>query len=95
MSTKYTAELQDHVLSDWALEEAYDVHLDEVYGTVSIAGLEYPTSQALGDIDPVAYRCGFADWLDSAVSGGAVFELKGAYYSVDPEDYRAEEAEEA
>lgn len=32
--------------------------LDEVYGTVSIAGLEYCTSRAQKEIDPVAYRCG-------------------------------------
>jgi hypothetical protein len=43
-------------------EKDYDEFLDEVYGDVQIAGLKYSTSLALKEIDPVAYRCGFADW---------------------------------
>ena len=39
--------------------------LDECYGTISVAGMEYDTSRALYELDPIAYRVGFNDWLDS------------------------------
>lgn len=46
-------------------EQEYDDFIDEVYGeTVTIAGYEYSTSRALKGLDPIAYRCGYADWLD-------------------------------
>lgn len=46
-------------------EELYDEMLDDIYGTVQIAGFEYTTSRALKELDPIAYRCGLADWRDS------------------------------
>jgi len=42
----------------------YDDFLDEVYGDVEIAGLTCATSEVLKATDPIAYRCGFLDWLD-------------------------------
>ena len=39
--------------------------LDEVYGMVKVAGYEYETSRTLQEIDPIAYRVGFNDWLDT------------------------------
>lgn len=50
---------------DYDLEERYDDMLNECYGTVTVAGMEYETSRALYELDPVAYRCGFNDWIDS------------------------------
>lgn len=47
------------------LYERYDDMLDEVYGDVSIAGMSYVTSYALKEVDPIAYRVGFNDWVDS------------------------------
>lgn len=53
-------------ISDYELHNRYDEMLDEVYGVVSIAGLDgYTTSSLLKDADPIAYRCGFSDWIDS------------------------------
>jgi len=43
-------------------EKEYDEFLDEAYGTVKVCGYEYDTSQILKEVDPTAYRCGFADW---------------------------------
>ena len=51
-------------ISESDAEKLYEYMLDDCYGTVAIAGLEYSTSCALKEIDPTAYRCGFADWLD-------------------------------
>ena len=42
-------------------EEEYMDYLDEVFGPVNICGLEYQASQALKEIDPIAFRVGFAD----------------------------------
>ncbi len=50
---------------EYEAKKLYDEFLDEVYGDVNIAGIYYPTSQALKETDPVAYRVGFNDWLDS------------------------------
>lgn len=52
-------------LEDYELEEQYKEMLDEVYGMVKVAGYEYETSRALYELDPIAYRVGFNDWLDS------------------------------
>jgi len=47
-----------------AVVEAYDEMLDEIYGDVNIAGHQYSTSRALSEVDPIAYRVGFSDYLD-------------------------------
>ena len=62
-------------LTDYDLHERYDDMLDEVFEDCPIAGLEYSTSRALKQVDPIAYRCGFNDWLDSEVQDGQVIEL--------------------
>ena len=49
-------------LTSWELEEMYNDMLDDVYGTVNIAGYEYSTSQALKAIDPIAYSVGMNDY---------------------------------
>lgn len=66
-------------LTDQDLESRYDDMLDEAYPDLTIAGLSYSTSNALKEIDPTAYRCGFNDWLDSEV-GETVFEVGGEYF---------------
>jgi len=59
------------------MESAHDDMLDEVYGTVSICGYEYDAARALREIDPIAYRCGYADFVSSY------------YVEVDPDDFPA------
>ena len=51
--------------NDYDLVNAYDEMLDEVYGMVEVAGMMYDTSRLLSECDPIAYRCGFNDYLDS------------------------------
>lgn len=63
-------------LTERELEQRYCDFLDEVYGTVKIAGYEYDTSRALAELDPTAFRCGFSDWLDSEL-GQTIFEKDG------------------
>lgn len=49
---------------EYEVVEAYDDMLDGVYGDVNIGGHNYPTSRALSEVDPIAYRVGFSDYLD-------------------------------
>lgn len=64
-------------LAEWELQERYDNMLDEVYGTLTVAGMEYETSLILAELDPIAYRCGFNDWLDSEL-GETIEEIENA-----------------
>lgn len=52
-------------VSDYELHQRYDEMLDEVYEDTTIAGYEYSTSSALKQVDPIAYRVGFSEWVDS------------------------------
>jgi len=54
----------DEPLSDSDLHERYDDMLDEL-STVEIGSLTYQGSRVLREVDPIAYRVGFSDWLDS------------------------------
>ena len=49
-------------MTDYEIEESYKMMLDDVYGTVMIAGYEYDTSRALYELDPIAYRVGLSDY---------------------------------
>ena len=43
-------------------DDEYDEMLDEIYGDVEICGASYSSSQALKELDPVAYRCAKNDY---------------------------------
>ena len=49
-------------MNDYEIEQAYDEMLNDVYGTVMIAGYEYDTSRALKECDPIAYSVGLSDF---------------------------------
>ena len=58
---------------------AYVDFLDDVYGDVTIAGYTYSTSRALSEVDPVAYRCGHADFISMQLEEQWT-EVAGQYY---------------
>lgn len=43
-------------------ESEYDEFLDEIEGSVTVAGMEFYASDILKSCDPVAYRCGKIDY---------------------------------
>ena len=43
-------------------ESEYDEFLDEIEGSVTVAGMEFYASDILKSCDPIAYRCGKADF---------------------------------
>ena len=52
------------------MSDLYDEMIDECHDEVTrICGMEFNSSRALRELDPVAYRCGFADWTDSIEDG--------------------------
>lgn len=55
----------DEPLSDDDLYQRYDDLIDEVDGDVSVGTLSWAASRVLKEMDPIAYRVGFSDWLDS------------------------------
>ena len=67
-------------LSESELDDAYCEMLDECYPDCSIAGYNYCTSLALYEVDPIAYDCGFSDWLDSEITEGRIIEHNDKYY---------------
>jgi hypothetical protein len=64
-ATKAAAYIAEN--SQAEIEEEYNDCLDEG-GTVEICGMEYYPSHILEKVDPVAYRCGYADFEDSRTS---------------------------
>lgn len=70
-------------LTDRELHELYDQMLDDCQEDINIAGYKYLPSHALKNVDPVAYRCGFNDWLDSECQEGVIVEENNKYYRGD------------
>ena len=48
-------------------EDLYDEMLDECNDTVRIGTLEYTPSQVLKEVDPIAYREGFLEYVNYLV----------------------------
>lgn len=51
------------LLDEIKLHDLYDEMLDDAYGEVSLAGLDYPTSTLLRRGDEIAYNLGFNDYI--------------------------------
>lgn len=54
-------DIEDTSLAD---DDAYSDWIDEINGPVYIGSLAYCASRVLRELDPIAYRCGFSDYLD-------------------------------
>lgn len=44
---------------------AYDEFIREVSGDVDLLGVNYDPATILNAIDPIAYKCGWIDYMDS------------------------------
>jgi len=56
---------KQYIINNFYLDELFDDYLNEVYGEVEICGYTYNSASALKEIDNVAYRTGYNDWLDT------------------------------
>jgi len=75
------AELVESELTDNKLHELHDSDLDEIYGTVTVAGYEYDTARALKSLDEVAYNESFNNFIDAECKNTGY----GSIVSIDPE----------
>ncbi len=59
-------------MKDWSKEtcDAYDEMLNDCYPMVEIGSLTFTPSRVLKELDPIAYRCGLNDYLDSLAQDG-------------------------
>ena len=78
--TAYKGEDGRHY-SEQDMVDQFEEMLDEVYGTVSVAGMEYGTARALRDLDPIAYRCWMLDYIDGAEVEEVSFETFDLFLS--------------
>lgn len=63
-ATKVAVLIEEAGISERALEEMFDGMLDETFDDCEIIGLSYTPSHVLKNVDEVAYREEFANWLD-------------------------------
>ena len=74
--------------TDRDLEQMYDEMLNDCYEEVNICGMTYEPADCLRHMDPTAYRCGLADYLDSLVKDEVVFEhVDGELYDEPERDF--------
>jgi hypothetical protein len=79
------------VISEAEAVERYEDILDSE-GPLTLAGMSYARSYVLREIDPVAYRCGFNDFVDSLTEDGIYVE--GITDSEIEDDGQPDEAQE-
>lgn len=61
-------ECAQYIIDNADAWDEYDGMLRDCYGDVEIGGLSYDVADALEKLDPIAYRCGYSDWMDSNYS---------------------------
>ena len=62
------------ILSESEAYDNYDEFLDECYPVVKIGYSEFYASDVLKGCDPISYRIGFADYVDSLAEEGIEVE---------------------
>ncbi len=89
--------LIDHVINECSaidVDSLYDEMLNECYSLESVGGpfSNMDASRVLKEVDPIAYRCGMSDYMDS---NRDFVEIEGEYYFGDKiEEAREEFASE-
>lgn len=67
---------EGELFSESELEDQFKEGLDDCYGVVYVCGYEYAAGNVLREIDPIAFRCGFLDWLDSRQGDGELRSIE-------------------
>lgn len=73
--TEYIDMDTHEILDDDDMHERYDDWIDEVHGEVAIGELTFNPSRILRELDPIAYRTGFCDFIDFDTKDGNIMEL--------------------
>lgn len=64
----------------YELNDMYDDFLNDCYGLVTVAGMQFGTARLLKQADPIAYDIGFTDWLDQQIEEGFIIESGNKYF---------------
>ena len=62
------------ILSEYEALQSYDQMLDEVYPELFIGHSSFLPSTVLKELDPIAYRVGFGEYVDSLAEAGEFVE---------------------
>lgn len=65
------------LFSEGELEDMFADGLNDCYGVVYVCGYEYDAARALRELDSIAFRCGFLDWLDAQQQDGVLRSIEG------------------
>jgi len=85
------------------VEQIYRDMLDESGPEVNVSGLSFMPSRVVEELDPVAFRCGVCDYVDSLVGESLSDEIDGNHYNLEEvneileeilEEIESEDAEE-
>jgi hypothetical protein len=52
-------------MSESEADEAFQEFVNETEPTITVMGLDYDPARVLKEVDPIAYRQEFLDWIDS------------------------------
>jgi len=77
------------------LDDQYDEMLNEITPEHEILGVHIEPAKFLKENDPIAYRCGKCDWLDSQTTDGILIELNEQYLTPDELDELKENLKDA
>ena len=69
-------------IDNYDLRERFEDMLNDCYPPVSICGYEYEAGRTLKEIDPIAFDCGFADWISSELDEN-LEEVEGEFFAKD------------
>lgn len=61
-------------------DELFEELLNDTNDALKIGSLEYPAGYALKKLDPIAFRCGVSDYIDSLLTDGELTEIDGEFY---------------
>jgi len=81
------------------VDQIYRDMLDDCEPEVNVAGLSFVPSRVVEELDPVAFRCGVNDYVDSLVGESLSEEIDGNHYNLEEvneilEEIESEDAEE-
>jgi len=63
------------------LKDVFEQEITDISAEIEILGMSYEAGKVLRQIDPVAFRCSMADWLDSQIQDGVYIELEDGNYA--------------
>lgn len=78
MNAKLLKQISDN-LTPLDTSDMYRTMLEDCYGEIEVAGLTFSAARIIEELDPTAFRCGEADYIDSL----SLVEIQGDYYEQD------------